>query len=53
MDAIAEQLQISRTAVNETLHRFKERGISAKDDEKRSGRPRKLNQKQLKSLKKN
>lgn len=52
MDAIAEQLQISRTAVNETLHRFQERGPSAKDDEKRSGRPRKLNQKQLKGLRK-
>ena len=50
MDAIAEQLQISRTAVNETLHRFEERGSSAKDDEKRSGRPRKLSQKQLKSI---
>ncbi len=52
MDAIAEQLQISRTAVNETLHRFQERGSSAKDDEKRSGRPRKLSQKHLKNLRK-
>lgn len=52
MDAISEQLQISRTAVNETLHRFEERGSSAKDDEKRSGRPRKLSQKQLKNLRK-
>jgi transposase len=52
MDAIADQLQISRTAVNETLHRFQERGSSAKDDEKRSGRPRKLDQKQLKNLRK-
>lgn len=52
MDAIAEQLQISRTAVNESLHRFQERGISAKDDERRTGRPRKLDQKQLKGLRK-
>lgn len=52
MDAIAEQLQISRTAVNETLHRFQDRGSSAKDDEKRSGRPRELNQKQLTDLRK-
>lgn len=52
MDSIAEQLQISRTAVNESLHRFLERGISAKDDEKRSGRPRKLTKKQLKGLRK-
>jgi len=52
MDAIAEHLQISRTAVNETLHRFQKRGSSAKDDEKRSGRPRKLSQKQLKNLRK-
>lgn len=51
MDSIASQLQISRTAVNETLHRFQERGVSAKNDEKRSGRPRKLTQKQLKNLK--
>jgi len=50
MDAIAEHLQISRTAVNETLHRFQERGSSAKDDEKRSGRPRRLGADQLKQL---
>ena len=52
MDAIAEHLQISRTAVNETLHRFQDRGSSAKDDEKRSGRPTTLLPHQLKSLKK-
>jgi len=51
-DAIAEQLEMKRITVNKILHRFQERGISAKTDEKRSGRPRKLTQKQLKNLRK-
>jgi transposase len=51
-DAIAEQLEMKRITVNKILHRFQERGIAAKTDEKRSGRPRKLTQKQMKSLRK-
>ena len=51
-DAIAEQLEMKRITVNKILHRFQERGISAKTDEKRSGRPRKLSRKQLKTLRK-
>ena len=49
-DAIADQLEMKRITVNKALHRFQERGIDAKDDEKRSGRPRHLTQPQLKSL---
>lgn len=52
MDAIAKHLRISRTAVNETLHRFQIRGCSAKDDEKRSGRPKELTKPQLINLRK-
>ena len=52
MDVIAEQLQISRTAVNETLHRFLERGVPAKDAKKRSGRPKELSNAQLKNIRK-
>lgn len=51
-DSIAGQLEMKRITVNKLLHRFQERGISAKEDEKRSGRPRSLTSPQLKSLKK-
>jgi transposase len=50
MDDIAQQLEMKRITVNMTLHRFQERGISAKDDEKRSGRPKELTRAQLKNL---
>ena len=52
MDAIAKQLQISRTAANEILHRFLERGLTAKDSKKKSGRPKELSSAQLKNLRK-
>lgn len=51
-DFIAEQLEMKRITVNKILHRFQARGISAKADEKRSGRPGKLTQRQLKNLRK-
>lgn len=49
-DGIASQLEMKRITVNKLLHRFQERGISAKEDEKRSGRPKRLTQAQLKDL---
>jgi transposase len=52
MDAIAEQLNVSRTAVNETLHRFIEKGLAAKDAVKKSGRPKELSRAQLNNLRK-
>ncbi|MCI0503311.1 winged helix-turn-helix domain-containing protein [Candidatus Micrarchaeota archaeon] len=52
MDSIASQLEMKRITVNITLHRFQERGIPAKDDEKRSGRPKELTGDQLKILRK-
>lgn len=51
-DSIANQLEMKRITVNKLLHRFQDRGISAKEDEQRSGRPRSLTQPQLKSLRK-
>jgi len=51
-DSIAAQLEMKRITVNKMLHRFQERGISAKEDEKRSGRPKELNGVQLKNLRK-
>ena len=51
-DSIAKQLEMKRITTNKLLHRFQEKGISAKDDEQRSGRPRELNKTQLRSLKK-
>jgi len=51
-DSIARQLEMQRITVNKLLHRFQEKGINAKDDEKRSGRPKSLTQAQLKSLRK-
>jgi len=51
-DSISRQLEMKRITVNKLLHRFQERGISAKDDEKRSGRPKNLTPPQLKSLRK-
>ncbi len=50
MDSIARQLEMKRITVNTILHRFQDRGISAKDDEKRSGRPSELSRPQLKNL---
>jgi|SRR5271157_3738695 len=52
MDSIASQLEMRRITVNMTLHRFQDRGIPAKDDEKRSGRPKELTEVQLKILRK-
>ena len=52
MDEIAQQLEMKRLTVNLTLHRFQERGITAKNDEKRSGRPQELSRPQLKNLRK-
>lgn len=52
MDEIASQLEMKRITVNLTLHRFQERGIPAKNDEKRSGRPQELSRPQLKNLRK-
>ena len=51
-DSIAKQLEMKRITTNKLLHRFQEKGISAKDDEQRSGRPRELSKAQLKNLKK-
>jgi len=51
-DSISRQLEMKRITVNKLLHRFQERGISAKDDEQRSGRPKSLTPPQLKSLRK-
>lgn len=51
-DSIASQLEMKRITVNKLLHRFQEKGISAKDDGKRSGRPKSLTRPQLKSLRK-
>ena len=51
-DSIAGQLEMKRITVNKLLHRFQDKGISAKEDEKRSGRPRSLTRPQLKSLRK-
>jgi len=51
-DSIAAQLEMKRITVNKMLHRFQERGIPAKEDEKRSGRPKELNSAQLKNLRK-
>ncbi len=49
-DSIAMQLEMKRITVNKLLHRFQEKGISAKEDEQRSGRPKELSRAQLKSL---
>jgi transposase len=49
-DSIAKQLEMKRITTNKLLHRFQEKGISAKDDGQRSGRPRELNKAQLKNL---
>lgn len=51
-DSIAKQLEMKRITTNKLLHRFQEKGISAKDDEQRSGRPRELSKAQLQNLKK-
>jgi len=51
-DSIAVQLEMKRITVNKLLHRFQQKGIIAKEDEKRSGRPKSLTQPQLKSLRK-
>lgn len=51
-DSIAKQLEMKRITTNKLLHRFQEKGISAKDDEQRCGRPRELNQRQLRTLRK-
>jgi transposase len=51
-DSIANQLEMKRITVNKLLHRFQDNGISAKEDEKRSGRPKCLAPSQLKSLRK-
>lgn len=50
-DGIAVQLEMKRITVNKLLHRFQDKGIIAKEDEKRSGRPKELTMAQLKSLK--
>lgn len=49
-DSIAMQFEMKRITVNKLLHRFQDKGISAKEDEKRSGRPKELSKAQLKNL---
>ncbi len=51
-DSIAAQLEMKRITVNKLLHRFQDKGVSAKEDEKRSGRPKELTKTQLKNLRK-
>lgn len=51
IDDITNSLQMNRNTVYKTIRRFQERGIPAKEDEHRSGRPKKLSTKELKALK--
>lgn len=50
MDYIASALHINRRTVHDTLRRFSERGISAKDAIKQDGRPAMLSIKQRENL---
>lgn len=50
IDDIAVFVNLKRRTVHETLRRFVERGISAKDSVKQSGRPPKLSEKQRRRL---
>lgn len=50
IDEIAEAVQLHRRAVHDILHRFMERGLSAAEPLPKSGRPRRLNARQLRDL---
>ncbi len=50
LDAINDIMQVSRRTVHEWLRKFEERGISAKDSIKQTGRPPQLTEGQRKEL---
>lgn len=50
LDEIVSYTNMKRRTVHDTLRRFMDRGIDAKDSKKRSGRPSKLSEKQRKRL---
>ena len=50
LDEIVAYTNMKRRTVHDTLRRFMERGIDAKDNGKRGGRPSKLSEKQRKQL---